>query len=88
MIASFFAGVHNRIYFRHGIIYETANGFKKLILKNIERVTGFFANRVVCVSNSIKDVSERDHLNNLSKNLVLGLGTCNGINTATGVIPK
>lgn len=81
MIASSFAGVHNRIYFRHGIIYETASGFKKLILKNIERLTGFFASRVVCVSNSVKDISAKDHLNQLSKNVVLGLGTCNGINT-------
>jgi glycosyltransferase involved in cell wall biosynthesis len=81
MIASFFAGVSERIYFRHGIIYETSTGLKKYLLKNIERVTGHFARKVVCVSYSVKEISERDKLNNKGKNIVLGLGTCNGIDT-------
>ena len=81
MIAAFFANVSERIYFRHGIIYETSIGFKRFLLKNIDRLTGFIATKVVCVSNSVKDISERDRLNNLDKNLVLGLGTCNGIDT-------
>lgn len=81
MIASFFAGVSDRIYFRHGIIYETSIGFKRFILKNIDRLSGTLATKVVCVSKSIKDVSERDRLNHPGKNIVLGLGTCNGIDT-------
>ncbi|MNK76252.1 GDP-mannose-dependent alpha-(1-6)-phosphatidylinositol monomannoside mannosyltransferase [compost metagenome] len=81
MLASFFAGISDRIYFRHGIIYETSTGFKRILLKNIERITGFFAKKVVCVSYSVKEISESDKLNNKSKNIVLGLGTCNGIDT-------
>lgn len=81
MIASFLAGISERIYFRHGIIYETSSGLKKTMLKNIDRLTGFFATKVVCVSQSVKYISERDRLNNPIKNVILGLGTCNGINT-------
>jgi glycosyltransferase involved in cell wall biosynthesis len=81
MIASFFANVSERIYFRHGIIYETSTGSKRILLKNIDRLTGFFATKVVCVSNSVKEISENDQLNNSNKNIVLGLGTCNGIDT-------
>lgn len=81
MIASFLANVPKRIYFRHGIIYETSKGTKRILLKNIDRLTGFFATNVVCVSNSVKQISEKDKLNNPNKNLVLGLGTCNGIDT-------
>lgn len=81
MIASFFARISERIYFRHGIIYETSTGFKRNLLKNIDRLTGFFATKVVCVSNSVKDISIKDRLNNPNKNIVLGLGTCNGIDT-------
>jgi glycosyltransferase involved in cell wall biosynthesis len=88
MIASFFAKVSERIYFRHGIIYETSTGFKRILLKNIDRLTGFFAIKVVCVSNSVKDISERDRLNNKGKNLVLGLGTCNGIDTEARFNPS
>lgn len=81
MISSFLAGVSDRIYFRHGIIYETSKYFKKHLLKNIERVTGFLAKKVVCVSYSVKGISEKDKLNDFRKNLILGIGTCNGIDT-------
>ena len=81
MIASFFGNVPERVYFRHGIIYETSIGFKRVILKGLDRLTGFFATKVVCVSNSVKEISIKDKLNNPSKNLILGLGTCNGIDT-------
>jgi len=82
MIASYFAQISERIYFRHGIIYETSIGFKRFLLKNIDRLTGFFATKVVCVSKSVKTISEKDKLNDISKNIVLGLGTCNGIDTS------
>ena len=81
MIASFLARVPDRIYFRHGIIYETSSGFKRLVLKNIDRLSGFLATRVVCVSKSVESLSVTDCLNNSSKNIVLGLGTCNGVDT-------
>lgn len=81
MIAAFFANVSERVYFRHGIIYETSRGFKRTLLKNIDRLTGSFATKVICVSNSVKQISENDKLNNPDKNLILGLGTCNGIDT-------
>lgn len=81
MIASFFAGISHRIYFRHGLVYETSTGLKRLILKSIDKLSGTIATKVVCVSESIKSISEKDKLNNPKKNIVLGLGTCNGIDT-------
>jgi len=81
MIAGFLTGIQNRIYFRHGIIYETARGFKKILLKNIDRISGFLAKKVVCVSEEVKNISEKDKLNEISKNIILGRGTCNGIDT-------
>lgn len=81
MIASFFANISDRIYFRHGIIYETSSGYKRVLLKNIERLSGYLATEVVCVSQSVFDISIKDKLNKTSKNQILGLGTCNGIDT-------
>ncbi|MDN5479860.1 MAG: glycosyltransferase family 4 protein, partial [Chryseobacterium sp.] len=81
MIAAFFAGVQDRVYFRHGIIYETSTGFKRFLLKNIDRLSGTLATKVVCVSQSVKKISEEDNLNAPSKNIILGIGTCNGIDT-------
>lgn len=79
MIASFLAGTHFRIYFRHGLVYETAHGFKRFILKFVDQTTSLLATRIVCVSNSVAKKSIKDNLNGLKKQLVLGYGTCNGI---------
>lgn len=87
MIASFFAGISDRIYFRHGLVYETSFGLKRAVLKNIDRLSGFLATKVVCVSKSIKEISEKDKLNNPEKNIVLGMGTCNGIDTESKYNP-
>lgn len=79
MLSSFFAGVHNRVYFRHGIIYETSTGVKRILLKNIDRLSGVLAKKVVCVSRGVQSITLRDHLNDANKNTILGKGTCNGV---------
>lgn len=88
MIASFFANISKRIYFRHGIIYETSKGFKRFLLKNIDAITGGFSTKVVCVSKSVRERSEKDKLNDPKKNIILGLGTCNGIDTESKFNPE
>lgn len=87
MIASFFAQVSERVYFRHGLVYETSSGMKKNVLKNIDRLSGFLATKVVCVSKSIEEISSKDRLNIPEKNIVLGLGTCNGVDTKSKYNP-
>lgn len=88
MIAANLAGVNQRIYFRHGIIYETSSGIKRFLLKNIDRLSGNLSTKVVCVSNSVKKISILDKLNDPQKNIVLGLGTCNGIDTEEKFNPQ
>lgn len=82
MIAAYFMGVPKRIYFRHGLVYETSRGLKKFILIWIERITAAFASKIVCVSPYLYNKSIVDNLNNRSKQIVLGSGTCGGIDTA------
>jgi glycosyltransferase involved in cell wall biosynthesis len=79
MMASYLARIENRIYFRHGIMFETSKGFMRFLLKTIERITGSLASKVVCVSNEIKLISEKENLNDRRKNIILGRGTCNGV---------
>lgn len=88
MMAGYIAAVEERVYFRHGIIYETSTGLKRFLLKNIDRLSGKLATKVVCVSHSVKQTSEKDRLNSPEKNMILGLGTCNGINVQTKFNPK
>jgi glycosyltransferase involved in cell wall biosynthesis len=79
MLAAYIAGINKRIYFRHGIMFETSRGAKQFILKTIERFTGFLATKVVCVSQSVIDFSNNKKLSAPYKNLLLNKGTCNGI---------
>ncbi|MBR2168686.1 MAG: glycosyltransferase family 4 protein [Paludibacteraceae bacterium] len=81
MIAAFLCRVPKRIYFRHGLVYETSHGFKRTMLKWIDRVTSFCATKVVCVSPSLMQQSLKDHLCPAYKQVLLGNGTCGGIDT-------
>lgn len=79
MIAGYITKVPNRIYFRHGLMYETSIGLKRKILILMERITSFCAKKIVCVSPSVAQISLIDKLNDPSKQFILGKGTCGGI---------
>ncbi|MFD2905891.1 glycosyltransferase family 4 protein [Sphingobacterium anhuiense] len=78
MIAAYLAGVDNRIYFRHGLVFETSNGLKKRVLMFIERLTVKIATKVVNVSPSVLEKVKSEKID-VSKDLILSSGTCNGI---------
>jgi glycosyltransferase involved in cell wall biosynthesis len=79
MTAAFFAKTPRRIFFRHGLVFETTKGFTKYLLIYIEKIIAFFAQRIVCVSPSILKQSQLYNLNSGNKNIILNKGTCNGI---------
>ena len=81
MMAAWFARVPIRIYFRHGLVYETSTGLKRSLLVNIDRLASKLATKIVCVSPSVAKRSLEDKLNPVSKQVVLVNGTCNGIDT-------
>lgn len=81
MIAARFAGTRHRVYYRHGLIYTTAAGLRRLILKSVERMTGAFATKIVNVSPSLCELAVRDRLNDAGKQTIIGNGTCGGIDT-------
>lgn len=79
MTAAFLAGVKHRVYYRHGVVYTTASGLKKVVLKFEERFVSLLATDIVNVSHSLSRLAVRDHLNSDSKQYVIGHGTCGGI---------
>jgi glycosyltransferase involved in cell wall biosynthesis len=81
MIAGFLAGVPNRVYFRHGLMFETSIGNKRKFLIAIERFTGALATQVICVSPSVLKSSNSLKLSAPKKNKILQFGTCNGIDS-------
>lgn len=79
MIAARWVGVKRRIYFRHGLVYETCKGLKRQLLMATERIASWLATDVVCVSPYLVERSVKDHLTKKAKMHVLNMGSCNGI---------
>lgn len=81
MLSAFLCRVPNRIYFRHGLVYETSHGIKRKILVTIDRLTSLCATKIVCVSPSVLSRSIEDKLAPARKQMILSKGTCNGVDT-------
>lgn len=81
MLAGWICRVPKRIYFRHGLVYETSKGVKRELLKTIDRIASACATDIVCVSDSVLKHSIQDHLAPAGKQRILGSGTCNGVDT-------
>lgn len=79
MLAAYLANVPNRFYFRHGLVFETSSGLKKKILILIEKLIGRLAHKIINVSQSVENMADSLKLNDFSKNILLGKGTCNGV---------
>lgn len=79
MLAAYICNIEKRIYFRHGLMFETSSGFKRLAFKSIERLTGYMANKVVCVSPSVLNKSVEYNLSKKASNILFNKGSCNGI---------
>lgn len=81
MFAAKLAGIKTRIYYRHGLIYTTASGLKRVILKIVEQLTAACATTIVNVSPSLSKLAVKDKLNSDAKQSIIGYGTCGGIDT-------
>lgn len=88
MFASLLAGVKVRVYYRHGLIYTTAHGIRRFILKAVEQFTALCATYIVNVSPSLSKLAIKDKLNSDAKQTVIGMGTCGGIDTVDTFNPE
>jgi lipopolysaccharide/colanic/teichoic acid biosynthesis glycosyltransferase/glycosyltransferase involved in cell wall biosynthesis len=87
MIAAWLARVPVRIYHIHGQPSMTAKGLRKTILKYAEKLSCLLACRVICVSNSIRDIIIKDGLCSPDKIKVLCNGSVNGVDTSSRYNP-
>ena len=79
MCAGFLMRVPNRIYFRHGLLYETSHGIRKLVFVLSEKIASTLATKIVCVSPYLMECSIRDKLSSPAKLCLLNRGSCNGV---------
>lgn len=81
MIAAYLLGVKKRIYYRHGLVYETSHGLKKKIFIMCEKLASRCSTKVVCVSPYLFERSLLDNLTKKDKLIVLGKGSSAGVDT-------
>ena len=62
MLGAFLARVPIRIYHVHGLRYATETGFKRRLLKTIERLSCSLAHQVYSVSQSLRNEVIREGL--------------------------
>jgi glycosyltransferase involved in cell wall biosynthesis len=78
MIAAFIVGVPVRIHTFTGLIFPTEKGIKKLLLKNIDRLTCFFATNIYPEGNGVKTDLIFNHITTKPL-IVLANGNVNGV---------
>jgi glycosyltransferase involved in cell wall biosynthesis len=81
-LAAWLNAVPCRIYTLHGLRFETTKGIKRRILVSAERLACWFAHRVICVSNSVRERALASGLTSAERMVVLGAGSCNGVNAS------
>lgn len=80
MIASKMLGVKKRIYTCRGFRFEHEKGFKRTVLVSMEKITAYFAHRIICISNSVRTLGIDNAIFSAEKSLVILKGSSNGIN--------
>ena len=78
-LAAWLTRVPCRVYTLRGLRLETAKGVKRMILTITERAACFSANRVVCVSASLRERAIALGLVARSKTVLFGAGSSNGV---------
>ena len=78
MVAGWLAGVKHRLYTVTGLRYQGASGLLRIILMNMERISCFFATKVIPEGNGVKEALYHDHITDKSLKVILH-GNINGI---------
>lgn len=79
MMAAWLCRVPKRIYTCRGVRYESETGNKRTILKTTEKIAGFCASKIICISPSLKEVAIKDKIFKEKKCVVINKGSSNGI---------
>lgn len=82
-LASLIMRVPNVIIFAHGAIFETSTGLKRWLLLMESRLESILSDKVVCVSTYIRNLRLKYRIDKQKKQVILGAGTCGGIDTIT-----
>lgn len=86
--AGFLMRVPVRIILSHGILYETMTGIKRELIRLQDKMVSRMSTNVICVSYFVKEKRIKDGVDKPEKSIVLGHGSCNGIDTVNKFNPN
>ena len=79
LLAARYCGVKNRIFTCRGFRFEHEKGFLKWLLKRMDTLTAFCANKIICISPSVKELGVKENIFNENKCVIINKGSSNGI---------
>ena len=87
-LANFFAGNRCKIIVAHGVLHDTMKGLMRKVVIWEQKFDVHFARKVVCVSQSVARRRREDGIDKAKKQVVLGNGSVNGVDTQNKFNPE
>jgi glycosyltransferase involved in cell wall biosynthesis len=81
-LAARFAKVPCRVYTLRRLSFETSRGLKRKVLRLLERIACHSAHLVICISEGVRKSAIEEGLVDAERAVVLGSGSCNGVDAA------
>lgn len=79
LLAAKYCGIEKRIFTCRGFRFEHEEGFLKWLLRRMDSITAFCANKIICISPSVKELGVKEKIFNEKKCVIINKGSSNGI---------
>ena len=87
-LANLLAGNKTKVMIAHGVLHDTMHGIVRKLVIWEQMFDVFFAKKVVCVSPSVARRRREDGIEKAEKQLILGGGSCNGVDALVKFNPE
>ena len=87
-IANLLAGNKTKVMIAHGVLHDTMHGLARKMVIWEQKFDVAFAKKVVCVSPSVARRRREDGIEEASKQVILGGGSCNGVDAIEKFNPE
>jgi len=86
--ANLLGGRKTKVMVAHGVLHDTMRGLSRKLVIWEQRFDVAFAKKVVCVSPSVARRRREDGIEKAEKQIILGRGSCNGVDAIEKFNPK
>ena len=87
-LANLLAGNKTKVMIAHGVLHDTMHGMVRKMVIWEQKFDVFFAKKVVCVSPSVARRRREDGIEKADKQVILGGGSCNGVDALVKFNPE